>query len=50
MNPNRNVPIIKVFNGVNEFKIEAIELSIPSIAYANKKAGKKVPKTDVKKM
>ena len=30
--PKTNAPKIKVFNGVNEFKIEAIELSIPPIA------------------
>jgi hypothetical protein len=32
-----------VFNGVNEFKIEVIELSIPFIAKENKNAGKKTP-------
>jgi hypothetical protein len=40
-------PIINVFNGVKEFKMEAIELSISLMAKANKKAGKKVPKKAV---
>ena len=41
--PKTKAPNISVFKGVKEFKIEAIELSIFSIAKANKNAGKKVP-------
>ncbi|GGD22607.1 hypothetical protein GCM10011368_25830 [Hyunsoonleella pacifica] len=37
-----------VFNGTSEFKIEAMELSISVSAKANRKAGKKVPKSPVK--
>ena len=39
---------MSVFSGVNEFKIEVIELSIAFTAYANKKTGKKVPNMAVK--
>ena len=43
------IPIYIVLNGVNEFKIEAMELSIPEIAYAYMKEGKKVAKRALKK-
>ena len=42
-NPKTNAPKIKVFNGVKEFKIETIELSMFEMANANKKPGIKVP-------
>ena len=41
-------PIIKVFKGVSEFRIEVIELSITLMVYANRKTGKNVPSKAVK--
>ena len=50
VNPKTKAPKIKVLKGVKEFKIDAIELSIPLTANANKNTGIKVPKIAVETM
>ena len=42
--------MINVFNGVNEFSVELIELLIWVCANANKKIGKKLPNNPAKIM
>ena len=50
VNPKNALPIISVFKGVNEFKVELIELLICVCAKANKKIGKKLPNNPAKKI
>lgn len=45
--PKTTTPKKKVLNGVSEFNIDAIELSISLTANENKKTGKNVPKNAV---